>query len=102
LTLADHPHIAGVVMTPGSVHAQGSLADEDYQHPDGAFAMRRLIAPLRVRETLVMPLTDDGARALNRVWRELYASEPGWLGRALGAFGLPPVDEIFAPVSESI
>jgi len=94
--LGEHPHVAGVVMTPGAVLTQGMFADEDHEGPEG-FALRRLIAPLRVRETLIMPLdayqdTTDLAHA----WRDLYASEPRWLDHALQVVGLPSADDVFA------
>jgi hypothetical protein len=97
VALADYPHVAGVVVTPGAVLGQGTFVDEDYDGLNGAFGLRRLIAPLRVRETLVIPLaTDDDAMALSRAWRDLYAFEPAWLDDALGRFGLPTSAEIFA------
>jgi len=95
--LVEQPHVAGVVMTPGSVLAQGTFTNDDHEGVDGAFALRRLITPLRGRETMGMPLgRDEETLRLAGVWRDLYAGEPRWLDDALDAFGLPRSDEVFA------
>jgi hypothetical protein len=56
-------------------------------------ALRRVIRPLRARETLIMGFSES-ARATIQQWRELVSSEPDWLEWALERHDLPTIDEI--------
>jgi len=52
---------------------------------------------MMARETLIVPLHPRPRdKSYARVWRDLYASEPGWLDHALEKFDLPAVAEISA------
>lgn len=91
--LDDSAHVGGVVITSGSVHAQGAFEDESVE-AGGGVGVRRLIQPLRVRETMIIPL-HDGPAPWSGVWRELYEQEPAELQWCLARVGLPGVEEIF-------
>jgi hypothetical protein len=85
----------GLVISSGSAQRQGEFVDEDVSLPDGAHALRRLITPLRVRETLIVPADDTTGSTTATAWRHLYAAEPAWLAWALDQLDLPSPDEIF-------
>jgi hypothetical protein len=87
-------HVAGVVVSSGSAWAQGHFEPEDAATAGGRRALRRLIAPIRVRETLVIPL-GAGAEE-DAVWlARLYEDEPSWLPSALQRSELPALAEMF-------
>ena len=95
--LSEHPHVDGVVISSASAWPQGTIEPDEYEDELGGYALRCAIPPLMARETLVVPLrTDTDTRRHARIWRDLYASEPGWLDHALGQFRLPSAAEIFA------
>jgi hypothetical protein len=60
----------------------------------GGIAARRAIAPLRGRETLIMPFSGAG-RADADVWLDLVDAERDWLDWALGEVGLGSVSATF-------
>ena len=88
--------LRGLVISSGSAQRQGEFADEDVLGSDGGYALRRVIAPLRVRETLIIPADDRTGDTVAAVWRDLYAGEPTWLAWALDQLGLLSADDIFA------
>jgi hypothetical protein len=86
--------VGGAVVSSGAAWGQGRFEAEDARALHGRRALRRLIAPIRVRETLVIPqranATEDGE------WlASIYDHEPAWLSKALEGAGLPPLDEMF-------
>jgi hypothetical protein len=85
----------GVVLSSGALLAQGLFHDEDTSPLAGAVALRRLVGPLRVRETLIIPATPQASEAAT-VWKRLYEQEPTWLQWALARCGRPSEEEIFA------
>jgi hypothetical protein len=86
--------VAGVVVSSGSAWAQGRFEAEDAAAAGGRHALRRLIAPIRVRETLVVSLRPDAED--DAAWLAgLYADEPSWLPGALERAGLPALAEMF-------
>lgn len=95
--LSEHPHVDGVVISSASAWPQGTIELDEYEDELGGYALRCAIPPLMARETLVVPLRIKAPTSEHaRLWRALYASEPGWLDHALGQFCLPSVAEIFA------
>lgn len=88
-------HLAGVVVTTGALQAQAHFEDESIE-VGGSAAIRRVIEPLRVRESLIIPLGEKGASS-SREWQRLYEQEPSWLPWALDRLGLPGLEEIFTP-----
>lgn len=86
----------GVVISSGSVQRQGEFVDEDVSLPDDTHALRGVITPMRVRETLIIPAGDTTENNTAAAWHQLYAAEPAWLPRALNRLDLPLLDEIFA------
>jgi hypothetical protein len=95
--LSEHPHVDGVVISSASAWPQGTIEPGEYEDELGGYALRCAIPPLMARETLVVPLrTDTDTSRHARIWRDLYAFEPGWLDHALGQFRLPSAAEIFA------
>ncbi len=96
--LSDHAHVDGVVISSGSGWAQGEVVPEECEDESGGYALRCCIPPIMARETLIVPLSPDlQTSGQARIWRDLYASEPGWLDYALAKFELPTVAEIFPP-----
>jgi hypothetical protein len=81
--------LTGAVFSSGALLAQGPFVAEDVA-VDGARGLRRLLTPLRVRETIVVPLRGGGA-----LLGDLYADESSWLPWALEQVDLPGPDEIF-------
>ncbi|OLB78231.1 MAG: hypothetical protein AUI14_13900 [Actinobacteria bacterium 13_2_20CM_2_71_6] len=79
----------GVVLSTGpavSLGATDPTAEEaTVQTSYGAF-VRRLLAPHLVRETLVIPLSDDGDGRV-RWWTRAYGREPEWLDHDLERAG---------------
>ena len=92
--LASYPHIKGLVLTSGAVHAQGVFHDESAREGN-CIALRRLIEPLRVRETMIITL-DQEAVPPAEMWHHLYDEEPEWLDGALRQKDLPSTQAIFA------
>ena len=91
-TLSDQPHMDAVVVSSGRLHPASGLTDDDAEAP-GAIAMRRVLEPLRVRETILIALRPEVD--VTPV-ADFYSSEGTWLARALANAGLPPPDETFA------
>jgi hypothetical protein len=100
--LLEYPHVDGVVISSSSGWTQGTVLDEDSEHPDGGYAIRRHLPPMMGRETLVVPLNQDTQTISQaRIWPDLYGSEPDWLDYALAKFALPTVAQIFQPVGQA-
>jgi len=104
--LADYGHLSGVVFSNGAGLGQGRFFDEVQEGDNGAIGLRRLLTPLRVRETLIIPLRSDTTGAVvdgpgRTVWCGIYEHEPSWLDWALEQFGLPSVREIFTESANS-
>lgn len=91
--LQTDAHVGGVVITSGPAHAQSVFYGES-AHVEDCYALRRLIDPLRVRETMIIPMR-SGAAPAAEMWSALYDQEPSWLGWALDKKGLPSVIDIF-------
>jgi hypothetical protein len=85
----------GVILSSGALLAQGEFQEDRAASLDGAVAVRRLLAPLRVRETLIVPSSTGSAAGVD-MWERLYTDEPEWLSWALTRLGLPTPDEVFA------
>ena len=66
---------SGAVLSHGAGFAQGQFLAENYRSPAGAIGLRRLIAPCRVRETIIVPLTND-VDAQTQTWIDIYDDEP--------------------------
>jgi hypothetical protein len=90
-TLTGVPHLHGVVISSGPAVCLG--ATDPLQHDadaevEGSIGLRRLLAPHLVRESLIVPLRDEGAE-LASAWAKAYSSEPAWLDQDLASLGLP-------------
>lgn len=84
--------IDGIVLSSAAGYGYGQ-PDESVTARQG-IAARRAIAPLRARETLVMPFTAVG-RKQTHAWLELVDAESDWLDWALRETGLGSVSSIF-------
>ncbi len=73
----------------------GGHEDETYRDREGNVGLRLLIAPVRVRETIVVPL-DEQAQHETDLWVRLYDREPGWIDWALSMAGLPSDSEVLS------
>lgn len=94
-TLASYSHIDGVVLSCGSLQAQGRFEDETATGASNELALRRPIFPLRVREAVVIPLTTAGMANIG-LWHAIYDNEPRWFAWALATAGLPTSEAIYA------
>ncbi len=83
---------AGVVLSSGAALYGGDVPKESVA-VGSAIALRRAVAPLRARETLIVPLRSDAADSV-KDWVALADAESGWLDWALARTGLPPLAEI--------
>lgn len=90
--LVEYPQVAGVVMTSGAAFAQGEFSEETCNYL-GSVGCRRLIFPLRVRESIIISFTEDAGSI--EPWARLYDEEPSWLDWALARFRMPSTVEIF-------
>jgi hypothetical protein len=88
--------LEGVILSSGALFEQGKFEDEHVRLPGGLVAVRRRLAPLRVRETLIIVCEPDAPTDVADWWLGLYADEPQWLGWGLARFGLATPDEVFA------
>lgn len=91
---AEAASLAGFIVSTGAAMAQGTFADEALQNERGSVALRRSLPPLRVRETLIVPMSDQGLSLVDFL-ATAYAAEPNSLDRSLQLAGLGTVDEIF-------
>jgi hypothetical protein len=87
--------LAGAVISSGACQAQGIFREESCRGAKGEVGLRRLIPPMRVRETVVVPLCADDQPSAE-MWIELYDSEPDWLDWALSENDLGKRSDIFA------
>ncbi|MGC9222198.1 MAG: hypothetical protein ACP5H2_12820, partial [Solirubrobacteraceae bacterium] len=86
---------AGVVVSSGAGLYAGEVAEETVRTSSGT-AIRRPVRPLRARETLIMPISDESRDATDR-WEALLDMEVGWLPWVLDKFELPELAEILPP-----
>ena len=84
--------IAGVTVSCGERIDPGSRP-ETYRGRAGITGLRRRLDLLRVRETIIIPLSQAGADRA-QLWADLYDGEPGWVARALASASLPGLEEI--------
>jgi hypothetical protein len=86
--------IDGAVLSSGALLAQGEFHGESAFTEDGCWGLRRVLPAMRVRETMIVPITARGSeQAL--IWRDLYNAEEDWLDWALHQADLPQRDQIF-------
>lgn len=85
---------AGIVVSCGQQIGPQAVT-EDYGGTGGIIGMRRRPDALRMRETIIVPLTPDAA-AQASLWREMYDAEPRWLEQQLRAASLPGITAIEA------
>jgi hypothetical protein len=72
-----------------------SVTEETARTSDGV-ALRRVIRPLRARETLIMGFSPS-AQAAIPAWQALADAEGDWLDWALDRYELPSIGEILPP-----
>jgi hypothetical protein len=83
----------GIVLSSAAAFFNGTVVPETVRGQHGA-GVRRAIAPLRARETLIIPRTPAGEEAVDR-WVALADAETDYLGWALRCARLPTVSQIF-------
>lgn len=88
--------LAGIVVSSGAAWAQGRFDDEDAVADDGSIALRRNLRPLRVRETLIIPLRSSATSGTVDLLRNAYTQEPESLDLAIREAGLGTLDEVFS------
>lgn len=84
--------IVGVVVSCGS-RIDPSAQDETSAGTGGIVGMRRRLDPLRVRETIIVPMSEQGA-CHKRLWTSLYDDEQAWISEALRSASLPGLEDI--------
>jgi hypothetical protein len=89
--------LRGVVLSSGALQAQGSFEDDEVWLPDGSGACRRLLPGHRVRETIIVPASEERTPAVE-FWNRLYLSEPSWLAWGLAQVAAALPDELTVPV----
>jgi hypothetical protein len=94
-TLASYSHIDGVLLSCGSLQAQGRFEGETAMGASNELALRRPIFPLRVREAVIVPMTAAGMADIE-LWHAIYDNEPRWFAWALATAGLPTPEAIYA------
>lgn len=87
-------HLGGIVVSNGAGYGASELRDESHTTTSGATALRRRLWPLRVRETLILPI-GASARPSGELFRQAYSAEPGWLDNALLDVGLEPLGSLW-------
>lgn len=92
-SLAECHHVTGVVMTSGAAFAQGVFREESSQGRS-CFARRRLLEPLRVRESMIIGIQEKTVRS-SEAWLALYDEEASWFDWALERVALPSSAQIF-------
>jgi hypothetical protein len=86
--------LSGIVLSSGSCVAQGAYPGLSTRTADRCYGLVRPLPGARVRETMIVPVTDQG-RVEADIWAELYNTEGSWLDWAFGQTGLPTCQEIF-------
>jgi hypothetical protein len=94
IALRQVPGIDGAVLSNGAGFAQGEFHGESARTDSGCYANRRLIPAARVRETMIIPVTQLGHRQAS-LWQHMYDTEEHWLDWALSTVGLPTREQIF-------
>ena len=89
---ADGTTVAGVVISSGP-RVDPSAIEEDYAGTGGIVGLRTRLDPLRIRETIIVPLSAEGARH-KQLWKNLYVTEAHWLADTLTSASLPALKEI--------
>lgn len=90
----------GVIVSCGALLGQGTFPPEERVLDTGVVGMVRIIEPMRVRQSVFVPLSPEGFDTLS-FWTEIYGSEPQWLSWGLAKFGLPTIAEIAPLVSST-
>ncbi len=85
--------VDGVIVSSGACQVQGAFTDETFRGALGVSALRSCIAPLRVRETIVVPLSEVGRQQI-AMWLDIYNAESTWLRGAIAAASLKNVPEL--------
>jgi hypothetical protein len=86
--------VAGIVLSSSACFAQGTFHGLSTRTPDRCYGFVRPLPGHRVRETMIIPVTESG-RIEADIWAELYGSEDTWLDWALNQAGLPACQQIF-------
>jgi len=98
--LSSQEHLQGIVVSSSACPAMsGPHRDETAALDDGTIAIRRNLPFHRVRETIIVPMTQAG-RANAGVWAHLYEGEPNWLDWALADASLPAVADLLQVTPE--
>jgi hypothetical protein len=86
---------SGVVVSSGAGLYAGEVAEETIRTSSG-IAIRRPVRPLRARESLIMPISDQ-SRDATGTWEALLNTEVAWLPWVLDKFELPRLADILPP-----
>jgi hypothetical protein len=84
--------VVGVVVSAGPA-IDPNAPDEQYVGTGGIVGLRTRLDPLRLRETIIVPLSPAGGRH-KQLWSSFYEAETHWLKDALASASLPTFEEI--------
>lgn len=90
-------NVSGIVLSNGWAWQFTEQADETVDGVAGGIGLRRILPASRSRETLLIPLTNEG-RGEVELWRAFYDSEGSWLDWALAELGHPPLAQLVRTV----
>lgn len=85
--------IVSQVRSNGAGVAQGAFYGESAPAAGECYALRRPLPAVRVCETMIIPVSDQG-RKQSRHWVDLYGSEESWLDWAFSRRGLSLWDDL--------
>jgi len=84
--------VAGAVVSAGPA-IDPKAQEEEHVGTGGIVGLRTRLDPLRVRETIIVPLSPARARH-KQLWRSIYQAETHWAKDALASASLPTLEEI--------
>jgi hypothetical protein len=86
----------GAILSSGAGVAQGQFYGESARASGNCYGLRTVLPALRVRETMVVPVSAAGSDQA-RFWLDLYNSEESWMDWSLQRCRLPALSEILPP-----
>jgi hypothetical protein len=86
--VAGESQLDGVIVTDGGVVLDLDSADATAEASTGAVGLHRRLDRGRIRKTIIVTLSAEGAAAVP-LWRRVLDAEPGWIAAALRAECLP-------------
>jgi len=93
--VAGVDHLHGLVLSSGTTTALMDRSGASTWPPGRHLGLRRAISELEARETIVVGLGEYAEE--QRLWFELYGTEPTWLDEQLDRVGFPSLSTLARP-----